>query len=97
MTTDSHISLADRIRPFIDGIDGESDDAIAALDELIEQLQHSVEDVASLTSRNVKLVEQLQSAETTLAHAEAFIEHQDMSYRWAEWCEGRNPASRSSE
>lgn len=37
------------------------------------------------------LEEQLRSAETTLAHAEAFIEHQDMSYRWAEWCEGRDP------
>lgn len=39
----------------------------------------------------LSLEEQLRTAETTLAHAEAFIEHQDMSYRWAEWCEGRDP------
>ena len=38
-----------------------------------------------------KLKERLKCAETTLAHAEAFIEHQDMNYRWAEWCEGRDP------
>ena len=44
-------------------------------------------------ARIADLEEQLRSAETTLAYAEEFIEHQDMSYRWAEWCEGRNPAS----
>ena len=42
----------------------------------------------------IGLQEQLRTTETTLAHAEAFIEHQDMSYRWAEWCEGRDPSPR---
>ena len=34
-------------------------------------------------ARIADLEEQLRSAETTLAYAEEFIEHQDMSYRWA--------------
>ena len=42
------------------------------------------------------LLEQLEAAETTLAHALDFIEHQDMNYRWAEWCEGRNPSTPAS-
>ena len=42
------------------------------------------------------IYEQLEAAETTLAHALDFIEHQDMNYRWAEWCEGRNPSTPAS-
>lgn len=41
------------------------------------------------------LKEQLESAERTLAHAEEFIASQDMSYRWSEWCEGRDPNLKS--
>lgn len=48
--------------------------------------------IEMLNERVTRLEEQLRTAETTLAHAEEFIEHQGMSYRWVEWCEGRNPA-----
>lgn len=70
-------------------------EAIAALDRIEEQLEAAIspEGWEDMRQYNIRLEEQLRTAETTLAHAEEFIEHQDMSYRWSEWCEGRNPAT----
>lgn len=48
-----------------------------------------VDRINEMVLQNERLGTDLVALETTLAHAETFIEHQGMSYRWAEWCEGR--------
>lgn len=76
------------------------------LEEQQETLRQSVREYQEQLSAAEKHIsvtqEQLESAETFSAHAEAFIEHMDMGYRWAEWCEGldpstSNPASKPDE
>lgn len=64
--------------------------ALEALARLEEQYEVMEENLKAYQRTILELKEQLEAAETTLAHAEAFIKHQDMSYRWAEWCEGRD-------
>lgn len=77
-------------------------DALGAYDSLereIDKLNERVElraEEDSIYRVYDAEVERRQQAETTLAHAEAFIEHMDMGYRWAEWCEGRNPSRKES-
>ena len=48
-----------------------------------------VDRISEMVLQNERLATDVLELETTLAHAEAFIEHQGMSYRWGEWCEGR--------
>lgn len=62
-----------------DGYPAEFERATTRIKELEEQLE--------------ALQEQYRVLDLSFHHAEEFIEHMDMSYRWAEWCEGRNPAS----
>ena len=59
---------------------------------LKEQLEAAETRKQELWTRLLDMEGKYLDAANTLAHAEEFIEHQDMSYRWAEWCEGRDPA-----